>query len=371
LNPAAVPRVIRTFARALTLALSAAALSACGDELAGPDDGNGNGGGGPGCGNGIIEEGEQCDGLNLGTNADGIPMDCVRYDQSRPLGNLACNDRCRWDASDCAAWVDTDGDRVRDQRDLEPENAFVCQDSDGDGCDDCAIAGFRSPENDGFDPDGDGFCDANTELDPDCMNGRNAPNDPYREQACIMFELMNQDRAHFQETESGGASKLEWNEDIWEVAVAHSRDMCERGFFAHNNPEGQSPSDRARAAGLNYGLGENIAINFNPYQAQFAFMNEPTCRGHRMNVLNSSYAEAAVGYHVCGDNRHFSTQNFRGGGGGLSSYCANRSNHCRVPPDPPSVAARHEACNDRFCTRYDPSTPRGEEIVREYCPELF
>lgn len=370
MNPPAVTRVYTLLARALPVVV-AAAVSACGDELAGPD-GGGNGTSGPGCGNGIIEEGEQCDGLSLGFNADGIPMDCVRYDQSRPLGNLACSDRCRWDGSDCAAWVDRDGDEVRDQRDLDPDDPFVCLDSDGDGCDDCAIAGARRPENDGFDPDQDGFCDANTGLDPDCMNGRNAANDPYREQACIMFDLMNQDRAYFQETESGGASKLEWNEDIWEVAIAHSRDMCERGFFAHNNPEGQSPSDRARAAGLDYGLGENIAKNFNPYQAQFAFMNEPTCRGHRMNVLNSSYREAAVGYHVCADDGfHYSTQNFRGGAGGLSPYCANGNNHCRVPPDPPSVAARHEACSPALCTLFDPSTRGGEQIMQEYCPELF
>lgn len=341
-------------------------VSACGGEAEGPNDEIGEPDG-PRCGDGIIqtERGEVCDGLQLGG------VRCIDLDNSRPLGELACTSGCRWDTSDCVAWVDSDGDGVRDQRDLAPDDAFVCVDSDGDGCDDCSIAGYRSPDNDGFDPNGDGFCDADTELDPGCMSGRNAPNDPYREQACIMFELMNQDRARFLETESGGAQKLVWNEDIWEVAVAHSRDMCNRGFFAHVNPEGQDPTARAREAGLSYGLGENIAINFNPYQAQFAFMNEPTCRGHRMNVLSSRYSEAAVGYHVCGDGRHYSTQNFRGGGGALSPYCSNQRNHCKVPPDPPSVAGLHERCDPSYCRVVDSSHPDHEQIFREYCPEQF
>jgi len=346
--------------RSAALTACAVAGAACGGDTEVPP-----------CGNGVIDEGEQCDGLVLSTGDDGLPMSCVRLDETRPLGNLACNSQCQFDTSDCAAWVDTDGDRVRDQRDLDPNDSFVCQDSDADGCDDCAIAGFRSPGDDGFDPDGDGFCDADTGLDPDCMTGRNAASDPYREQACIMFELMNRDRALFLETESGGATKLRWSEDIWEVAVAHSRDMCARRYFAHDTPEGKSPTDRARDAGLDYPLGENIAISANPYQAQYAFMNEPTCRGHRMNVLSSRYTEAAVGYHVCGDNRHYATQNFRGRDGALSAYCSSQANHCKLPPDPPSVAARYEACSDRFCTRYELGTARGDAIMREYCPDRF
>jgi len=341
-------------------------LTGCGGaEDAGGSDGPANGQSGPFCGDGSIDDGELCDELNLGGTR------CVDLDATKPLGELRCRSDCRWDTSDCVAWTDADGDRVRDQRDLAPDDPFVCRDADGDGCDDCSVRGFADPASDGLDPDGDGFCDDDIGLDPDCMNGRNAASDPHREQACIMFDLMNKDRAFFISTESAGASKLRWNEDIWEVAVAHSRDMCQRGYFAHDTPEGQSPSDRARAAGLDYGLGENIAINFNPYQAQFAFMNEPTCRGHRMNILNSRYAEAAVGYHVCSDGRHYSTQNFRGGGGSLSAYCANSANHCQIPPDPPSVAAQFDACSPSFCSVADENHPNFDQIFREYCPELY
>lgn len=54
---------------------------------------------------------------------------------------------------------DSDGDTVPDAVDPDPDDAHVCGDSDGDGCDDCAVAGRPEPDNDGPDQDGDGLCD--------------------------------------------------------------------------------------------------------------------------------------------------------------------------------------------------------------------
>ena len=34
------------------------------------------------------------------------------------------------------------------------------------------------------------------------------------------------------------------------IARAHSRDMQVRGFFSHDNPDGESPTDRAQKAGF-------------------------------------------------------------------------------------------------------------------------
>jgi len=53
---------------------------------------------------------------------------------------------------------DDDGDSVADVSDAAPLDPRQCQDSDGDGCDDCALAGRPEPSNDGFDGDGDGLC---------------------------------------------------------------------------------------------------------------------------------------------------------------------------------------------------------------------
>jgi len=68
---------------------------------------------------------------------------------------------------------DDDNDGVADGADAEPLNPFVCQDVDGDTCDDCALTGANlsggDPLNDGPDVDGDGLCDAgdNCPISPD------------------------------------------------------------------------------------------------------------------------------------------------------------------------------------------------------------
>jgi PKD repeat protein len=255
-----------------------------------------------------------------------------------------CEDGQWSDTTDCILdGADDDGDLVDAADDPNDADNTVCGDSDSDGCDDCSVAGIFDPANDGWDENGDGTCEL--PLDYDCMNGANAATDPYRLQACIQFTYVNQDRDHFAD-ESGNAAPIRWNEYIWEVAVAHSIDMCESVFFAHTNLSGQNPSDRANAAGLSYGLAENIAINHDPGAAQYAFMEEPTCVGHRANVLEPKAIQAGIGYHICNNpsntqwnGAHFVTQNFRWNFSiGASAYCQNPANVCQIPPNPPTTA---------------------------------
>ena len=53
---------------------------------------------------------------------------------------------------------------------------------------------------------------------------------------------------------------LAWNGAVAQVAVDHSLDMVERGFFSHTNPDGDSPFDRLSASGIEYArAAENIA----------------------------------------------------------------------------------------------------------------
>jgi len=246
------------------------------------------------------------------------------------------------DTTDCSSPAeDTDGDLVDAADDPNDDDYTVCGDSDGDGCDDCSVSGIFDPDNDGWDRNGDGDCEL--PLDYDCMNGANAATDPYRLQSCIMFTYINQDREHFA-AESDNAAPLRWNEAIWEVAKAHTVDMCENEFFNHYNLTNQSPSDRAAAAGLPYGLAENIAINLDPGAAQYAFMEEPTCVGHRANVLEPRAIEVGIGYHTCNNSNfwngyQFVTQNFRWNFSiGASAYCQNSSLTCQIPPNPPTTA---------------------------------
>jgi hypothetical protein len=68
------------------------------------------------------------------------------------------------------------------------------------------------------------------------------------------------------------------------AARAHSADMAARNFFDHTNPSGQSPTDRARAAGYSGSAGENIAAGYeNIAAAHRAWLLSV---GHRRNVLS-------------------------------------------------------------------------------------
>ncbi|MBE2251117.1 MAG: thrombospondin type 3 repeat-containing protein [Myxococcus sp.] len=56
--------------------------------------------------------------------------------------------------------LDLDGDGVPNGADRNATDATACSDVDGDGCDDCAVAGNQQPANDGPDDDNDGMCNA-------------------------------------------------------------------------------------------------------------------------------------------------------------------------------------------------------------------
>ncbi|MFH2140887.1 MAG: T9SS type A sorting domain-containing protein, partial [Bacteroidota bacterium] len=62
---------------------------------------------------------------------------------------------------------DDDNDGVLDASDVSPLNPDLCEDSDGDGCDDCSVGtdnfgplADNLPNNDGIDTDGDGLCNS-------------------------------------------------------------------------------------------------------------------------------------------------------------------------------------------------------------------
>jgi hypothetical protein len=62
---------------------------------------------------------------------------------------------------------DDDNDGVPDGEDSAPLDPLVCQDLDGDTCDDCAIVQPPDPSNDGSDWESDGLCDAGDPDDDD------------------------------------------------------------------------------------------------------------------------------------------------------------------------------------------------------------
>ncbi|EST39200.1 hypothetical protein N566_03340 [Streptomycetaceae bacterium MP113-05] len=101
--------------------------------------------------------------------------------------------------------------------------------------------------------------------------------------------LVNAERAKV------GCSPVTAEPQLAALAETHSRDMAERGYFSHTTPDGESPWDRADAAGVEDMGGENIARGQADAEAVMAaWMNSD---GHRANILNCDFRTLGVGAH--------------------------------------------------------------------------
>ncbi|MFH2006460.1 MAG: CAP domain-containing protein [bacterium] len=76
---------------------------------------------------------------------------------------------------------------------------------------------------------------------------------------------------------------------------AHSKDMSDRDFFDHTNPDGEGPADRfARAGYTGGGWGENIVGGYGSADAQFdGWMDSP---GHCSNIMNPGFTVVGIGF---------------------------------------------------------------------------
>ena len=111
----------------------------------------------------------------------------------------------------------------------------------------------------------------------------------------------------------GPAGPLAANPQLRTAARGHSTDMGARNFFAHANPDGRSPADRAKGAGFasSY-VGENIYAG--PKSAREAVDGWMKSPGHCENIMNPKYRLLGVGYaYTKGSSYgHYWTQDFGG-----------------------------------------------------------
>jgi uncharacterized protein YkwD len=118
-----------------------------------------------------------------------------------------------------------------------------------------------------------------------------------------MLEMINEERRKH------GLNGLKPDPEMTIVARKHSRDMFERGYFSHTNPEGKSPFDRMREDGVTFlSAGENLALAKTLSIAHTGLMNSP---GHRANILHPSYGRVGIGVLDGGRRGLMITQNFR------------------------------------------------------------
>ncbi len=95
------------------------------------------------------------------------------------------------------------------------------------------------------------------------------------------------------------------------AARVHTKDMADRDFFDHDNPDGDGPSERMEQAGYDgRGWGENIAAGREtPEETMEQWMNSP---GHCTNIMGEDYTLIGVGYYPGGEYGHLWTQTFGG-----------------------------------------------------------
>ena len=130
------------------------------------------------------------------------------------------------------------------------------------------------------------------------------------------------------EREKYGLQTLEYDEKLASVAKLHSMDMADDEYFAHETPEGLTPTDRAsksdytcqyQIGNLIYsGIGENLYMVQGPTvsimstpqsiaeSAVSGWMDSP---GHKKNILTSNFSKEGIGVSISEFTIHV-TENF-------------------------------------------------------------
>jgi uncharacterized protein YkwD len=118
------------------------------------------------------------------------------------------------------------------------------------------------------------------------------------------------------ERRAAGAGGVAHDRELAAVARAHSRDMRDRGFVDHVDPDGDGPEDRLRAAGLDCSPGENVyqtprgaLASSERALADHVVRSWLESPGHRETLLRDRYTRQGVGVAV-GEEAVYVTQLF-------------------------------------------------------------
>ena len=118
-----------------------------------------------------------------------------------------------------------------------------------------------------------------------------------------MLQLVNEERR------KENLPALKPDPELTIVARAHSKDMFLRGYFAHVSPDGSTPFDRMKKAGVRYlTAGENLALGQTLTICHNGLMNSP---GHRANILEPGYGRVGIGILDGGMHGLMVSQEFR------------------------------------------------------------
>jgi uncharacterized protein YkwD len=102
-----------------------------------------------------------------------------------------------------------------------------------------------------------------------------------------LLTLLNQERSR------RGLGAVEADAELRQIALAHSLDMAEHGYFGHVSPTTGSPDDRVRRAHVRVSrAGECVALELTPARAHRGLLDSPA---HRAAMLDPLYTHVGVG----------------------------------------------------------------------------
>lgn len=124
----------------------------------------------------------------------------------------------------------------------------------------------------------------------------------------FIFQRVNQERL------ANGLSPLTYNSDMEYYARYKSKDMGDKGYFNHNDLNGELITAKMKRDGVSYkAWGENIAYiqgAFDNDSLASKFMdNWINSSGHRTNILSSNFSSIGIGVYKVGDT-YYATQEF-------------------------------------------------------------
>ncbi|PJC36691.1 hypothetical protein CO046_04725 [Candidatus Peregrinibacteria bacterium CG_4_9_14_0_2_um_filter_53_11] len=116
-----------------------------------------------------------------------------------------------------------------------------------------------------------------------------------------LLNLINADRA------AHGLNSITVSTELDTVAQAHSENMGSGNFFAHIDPQGRSPDDRRRAAGVTTPIRENLGRSTSIELTQEGLMRSPV---HRDAILDPDIKRVGLGIVKDATGYYYITQNF-------------------------------------------------------------
>ncbi len=145
---------------------------------------------------------------------------------------------------------------------------------------------------------------------------QDVPDKPQTPRAPVQSPAIARDEAEVRQRineirQERGLNQLRDNERLAQVARNYSQKMARKNFFSHTSPDGDTPAQRVRSAGIFYlVMGENLFKSTNvPKPVPLAVEGWMDSSGHRENILHPEYTQTGVGIWREG-NTYYITQLF-------------------------------------------------------------